>query len=234
MLHQAQEVGRGNRQPGAAIAAMSVSRLDYEIDAIADRLGRLRHSKIALFSACVSERFSDFYPAFTSKETCGNPELARKAIDSAWGYLGGAVGPRDLRMMLRSIEEGMPNPAEFSSLEAVLAQNLCIAIDSTLRWCLRDPEAQPIAGAFGIEILRAAISQRETGFIDVGSGAEAMEFESRLANDSVVVLEFKMERNDLDALEIQAAGNLAISEFRSSSIQNRIDVRKFIGKINSC
>ena len=40
--------------------------------------------------------------------------------------------------------------------------------------------AEPVAGSYVLDVLKAAITDSETGYLDLGSGPEAIEYEQRL------------------------------------------------------
>jgi len=178
-----------------------MSELDKRIEEIEARLRALPVHAGALFSCSVCERLSDVYPAFVAKEGWGDKGLVRTTLDAAWRLHRGEESKDRLMALLREVERGTPYAEDFRSLESVIAQNLCISLDAAVRLCLGDTEIGPVSGEYGFEALRAAISNRETGYIDVGSGAAAEQFEKQLIKHPLISTELENQLFDLQRLE---------------------------------
>ena len=202
---------------------MAASILDQRTSKIRRRLENLDDFAVAAFSACVSERLSVFYRAFSEKESWGDPSLAERAIDAAWQNLTASAYQEPLRPFLERIELGTPGTLTFESAEAVSAHNLCIAIVSTLDWCLRQPGREALAGEFAIETLRVAISQEDTGYVDVGSSPDGLLYEGGLANHPVIMRELGLEEIDLIDLEKRKVSDIDLAlKLRKRSQANRL------------
>lgn len=106
--------------------------IDAVTDSISSRLKRLLPKHIALFSACVGERLSGFYYPFVRKHDCADHLLIRDALDAIWQFLKGDRSTDDLRTHLAKVEQATPAAENYDSLELVLAQNLCIVVDSVV------------------------------------------------------------------------------------------------------
>lgn len=135
----------------------------------------------------------------------------------------------DLREHLTKVGQATPASEDYDSLESVLAQNLCIVVDAAIRSCLRETDGELVAGEFGIELLRAAVSHAETGFIDVGSGSGSQEFEAKLVDHPLIADEIELERSDLASLESASLiSSELVANLRSSAEIRRVDVSRVL------
>lgn len=199
-------------------------------DSISLRLIRLPSKHIALFSACVAERLVGFYDAFARKHGLADKLLVRDVLDAVWQYLMNGCSAQDLRQHLARLEEATPASEAYDSLESILAQNLCIVVDSAIRSSLGDQGGDSVSGEFGIELLRAAVSHAKTGFIDVGSGSGAQTFEIELVSDPIIASEIEFERSDLDSLESNSCiWNKLVIELKGRAERHRLSVTSVLG-----
>lgn len=204
--------------------------LDAVTDSISSKLKRLPSKHIALFSVCVAERLAGFYEVFARKHNHGDCSLIRDALDAVWRFLIDGCSAQDLRRYLAKVEQATPSSEDYDSLESILAQNLCIVVNSTIQSCLGGQNDELVAGEFGIELLRAAISHAETGFIDVGSGPGSKEFEENLVSHPIIANEIKLQCSDLALLESDPIGtNETKTRLRRSADKNRLDVSRILG-----
>lgn len=207
----------------------SQNLIDAITDSISSRLERLPSKQVALFSACVAERLAGFYDAFARKHDHVDHLLIRDALDAVWQFLNDGHSAHELRQYLARVEQATPASEDYDSLESVLAQNLCIVVNSTIRSCLGDRDGELVAGEFGIELLRAAVSHAETGFIDVGSGPGSKEFETELVSHPTITSEIELECSDLASLESNSlVSNEFVRKLRSSAERNRVDVSRVL------
>lgn len=208
---------------------MDMETLDATTDGLTSRLRLLSAKSVAVFSACVSERLSDFHHAFALKHGLKDKSVVRNALDAVWQFLTSDRDGQTLRSHLAEVERSTPSSEDYDSVESVLAQNLCIAVDSTIRWCLAEQNIDPVAGEFGIEALRSAVSHVETGFIDVGSGPESHDFLAKLVSHPVISNEIELERSDLPALESNPSQEAElILQLKRSAESNRIDTSRLL------
>lgn len=211
-----------------AIAMAKATELGLRMEEIESSLRRLPPKAAGIFSCCVSERLSEIYSVFVAKEKWGNPRLVRETLDLAWAFLKGTEIRDRLNATLSNIESGTPHAEKFSSVEGVCAQNLCIAVDITVRLCLEEPGTQPLASEYGFEALKAAICNKEIGFIDLGSGPDAQQFELRLINHPMIARELELQLSDLNALVTARAGQpFPIGVLESRAKKGHIDVGAF-------
>jgi hypothetical protein len=128
-----------------------------------------------------------------------------------------------LRKHLEPIERATPATPQYRTLESLLAQNVCIAVDAAIRTCLGQGDMASLASQFCFEALAAAVSHKETGFIDLGSGPQQREFESRLPTHPTVRAEIERQRSDFAELAEDAIPDEhLILRLRQSAINSRI------------
>ena len=205
------------------------SSTDDITDGILSRLKRLPPKHSALFAACVAERFSECYFPFVQKYDHADPLLVRQAIDAIWQYLQENRSLLDLRNHLARLELHMPAAERLDSLESVLAQNVCIVVDSAVRSCLRERDGEFVAGQFAIELLRVAITNGETGLIDFGSGEGSKEFEKKLAHHPLIATEIELQRADLASLEATSfVSSELVTKLRNSAERKHVDVSSVV------
>ena len=189
------------------------------------RLKQLPPKHSALFSACVAERFSEFCYPFVRKHDHADPLLVRQTIDAIWQYLEQNCSLRTLRNHHARLELGMPAAEDLDSVESVLAQNLCIVVDSAVRCCLREHDGKFVAGQFAIELLRVVVTYGETGLIDFGSGAGSKEFEEILADHPLIATEIELQCADLALLEkVSFVSSELVTKLRNSAGRQHVDV----------
>lgn len=86
-----------------------------------------------------------------------------------------------------------------------------------------------MAGEFGIELLRAAVSHAETGFIDIGSRPGSQDFEAKLVAHPLIANEVELERADLASLESASLiSTELVTRLKSAAERRRVDVSRVI------
>jgi uncharacterized protein YjaG (DUF416 family) len=199
--------------------------LDAVTDGISAKLKRLPSRHVALFSACVAERLSGFYDPFLQRHGIEDRRVIRDALDAIWQFLTDDRSTHDLRKHLAEIERATPASEDYDSIESVLAQHLCIVVDSAIRSCLRERDGGLVAGEFGIELLRVAVLHVRTGFVDLGSGPRAKELEATLITHPLIATEVMRQHSDLRLLEATSfISSELLAKLKSTAEGGRVDV----------
>ena len=201
------------------------SSTDAITDEIISRLRQLPPKHSALFSACVAERFSECYFPFLQETDHAEPTKVRQAIDAIWRYLQENSSLCELRNHLVRLEFSSPAAEYLDSLKSVLAQNVCIVVDSAVRSCLRERDGEFVAGQFAIELLRVVVTYGETGLIEFGGGQGFKEFEKMLADHPLIVKEIELQCADLASLEAtKFVSSELVKRLKNSAVRQHVDV----------
>lgn len=210
---------------------MKSNSLDEAIGFLNNQLAALSARSMTLFYASCSERFIGLYADFAAKANWGDFQCVRNALDNAWKFLtGGVINPVNLETSLERLEECTPHIDDFDYIETTLAQDVCICVDATLRLCLGKEEFIPIV-EYAFEAIRVSKCIVETGYYDLGEGAEAKTFEATLLQDERFIEEVKFQQQDINLLSaISYADNKFINNLQQLAIKNKWTVAKLLGE----
>jgi uncharacterized protein YjaG (DUF416 family) len=197
-----------------------MSDLTFDLDRLTKELSGLPPRRRVAFAASCCERLLPNYAAFARDANWGSPSVLREALDQVWAVAGGDnPNPERIRELRTATDRVMPDTESFSSDYTSSALDAGVAVLQALECCI---DGDPATSA------QAASSARDTVdmYIQTRDGLQygAVDFETRIRCDSLMVKELEKQRADVQLLASSPFSDKEIATILRSSSETKSNI----------
>ncbi|MBI3733567.1 MAG: DUF416 family protein [Chloroflexi bacterium] len=206
--------------------------LTFNENKLVELLNALPAQHRVAFAASCSERLIHNYTAFVAVEHWGNSALLEQGLKTVWAFLESSYTPREqVRALIQSIEQVIPDSEDFHSLFTEAAQNAAIALIHSLECVLDgDTKQAALAGRAVVESITSYLILVNTITIPEVKithpdlthdqwAAMHSSFSQWLEQSPLMVLELEKQKQDIETL--QSCENLTSAFLESLRLSSR-------------
>lgn len=165
----------------------SISFEGLSLDAALDRLqggvASLSRRQAAAFFAICGDALFPLYLRFVQRYGWGDPDVLRAAEKSALEFAaGGSSHAESASALLHSIADVVPDGERFDAPQSTFAQDVAICMDAAVRCSSQVEKINPAWVEYVLEPATVAVSEEQTGCLDLGSSMEAQNWRATALN----------------------------------------------------